>query len=440
MQMQELDDNALLRKYVERDSQEAFATLVARHVNKVYSVALRHTRNPSHAEEITQAVFVIFAQKANKLRQHAVLSGWLYETSRLTAVTHIRSEIRRARREQEASMQTKLNEPSPAIWEELSPAIDAAIGKLDRKDHDALVLRFIDGKSMAEVGAILGASEDAAKMRVSRALEKIRKLLVKRGFHCTTSILAQQLSASSICVAPAALIKSATAIAIAKGATASTSTLILIKGTLKIMAWTKAKTAIVVTACLLLTFGTATTTIILIQRQPVQAIPKGWSVLKGSVDEWSWSGGKIHAHSTSFESILASSKTYRDVTLSVVAGTTNREASLAFRLQDADNGYVVIYTPGDTPRTGDAGHIILEKKISGEEIELGAYRGRIFSSLGQSAKIEVSAKGSWILVRLNDVVVLRCKDTTYSGGFIGLRIFGDGDYPCDATFSQLTFY
>jgi RNA polymerase sigma factor (sigma-70 family) len=438
--MQELDDIALLRQYTEQNSEEAFAMLVSRHINKVYSVALRHTRNPHQAEEITQAVFVILAKKSGQLGKKVILTGWLYETSRLTAMTFIRNEIRRARREQEVYMQSTLNEPSPAIWEELTPVIDAAIGKLDHKDRDALVLRFFDGKSMGEVGAVLGASEDAAKMRVSRALEKIRKLLAKRGFHCTTSILAQQLSASSICIAPAALAKSATAMAIAKGATASTSTLILIKGALKIMAWTKAKTAIVFTAGLLLTFGTATTTIILIQRQPVQAIPKGWSVLKGSVDDWSCSGGTIHAHSTSFESILASSKTYRDVTLSVVAGTTNREASLAFRLQDADNGYVVIYTPGDTPRTGDAGHIILEKKISGEEIELGAYRGRIFSSLGQSAKIEVSAKGSWILVRLNDVIVLRCKDATYSAGFIGLRIFGDGDYPCDATFSQLTFY
>src|SRR5580765_8147151 len=103
--MQELDDIALLRQYTEQNSEEAFAALVARHVNKVYSVALRHTRNPHQAEEITQAVFVILARKANKLPQHIVLSGWLYETSRLTAVTFIRSAIRRARREQEAHMQ-----------------------------------------------------------------------------------------------------------------------------------------------------------------------------------------------------------------------------------------------------------------------------------------------------------------------------------------------
>jgi RNA polymerase sigma factor (sigma-70 family) len=97
--MQELDDIALLREYLEHASEEAFATLVTRHVNKVYSVALRHTRNPHQAEEITQAVFVLLAKKARHLGKGVVLSGWLYQTARLTAVTFIRSEIRRARRD-----------------------------------------------------------------------------------------------------------------------------------------------------------------------------------------------------------------------------------------------------------------------------------------------------------------------------------------------------
>src|SRR6266853_212341 len=104
--MQELNDIALLREYVDHDSEEAFATLVARHVNKVYSVALRHTRNPHQAEEITQAVFGILARKSRYLGRAVILSGWLYQTARLTAVTFVRSEVRRAHREQEAHMQT----------------------------------------------------------------------------------------------------------------------------------------------------------------------------------------------------------------------------------------------------------------------------------------------------------------------------------------------
>jgi DNA-directed RNA polymerase specialized sigma24 family protein len=121
--MQELDDIALLRQYTEQNSEEAFATLVSRHVNKVYSVALRHTRNPHQAEEITQAVFVILATKSRRLGKAVVLSGWLYQTARLTAVTFIRGEIRRARREQDAHMQTFLNETESDVWPQIAPRI-----------------------------------------------------------------------------------------------------------------------------------------------------------------------------------------------------------------------------------------------------------------------------------------------------------------------------
>src|SRR6059058_5779777 len=114
--MLELDDSVLLKEYVERGSEEAFAALVSRHVNKVYSVALRHTRNPHQAEEITQAVFVILAKKSRNLGRGVVLSGWLYQTARLTAVTFIRSEIRRTRREEEAYMQNLLNENESDVW------------------------------------------------------------------------------------------------------------------------------------------------------------------------------------------------------------------------------------------------------------------------------------------------------------------------------------
>ncbi len=259
--MQELDDSALLREYVERDSEEAFAALVTRHVNKVYSVALRLTGNPHSAEEITQAVFVILARKSRQLGKRVILSGWLYQTARLTAVTFIRGGIRRARREQEACMQTALNENESNTWMQIAPLLDAAMAVLNEADRHAVVLRFFDGKSLREVGAALGANEEAAKKRVSRALEKLRAFFAKRGVNSTTAIIADAISANSVQAAPVALAKSVTAVAIAKGATASGSTLTLIKGALKIMAWTKAKTAIVIGAGILLSAGTATVTI-----------------------------------------------------------------------------------------------------------------------------------------------------------------------------------
>src|ERR1043165_5607687 len=128
--MLELDDSVLLREYVERGSEEAFPTLVRRHVDKVYSVALRHTRNPHQAEEITQAVFIILAGKSRRLGKGVILSGWLCRTARLTAVTFVRSEIRRIQREQEAHMQNLLNETAPDVWPQIAPLLDAALAAL----------------------------------------------------------------------------------------------------------------------------------------------------------------------------------------------------------------------------------------------------------------------------------------------------------------------
>lgn len=285
----------------------------------------------------------------------------------------------------------------------------------------------------------MGVSENTAKTRVSRALEKLRRFFAKRGVVSTTAIIAAAISANSIQAAPEALAKSVTAVAITKGAAASASTVALTKGALKVMAWAKAKTAIVVGACVLLPAGTVTTIAICNRVIPVHNIPRDWSVLDGDHGQWNWADGRINAHSTSFETILASHETYRDFSLSAIASTTNREASLAFRLQDADNGYIIVFGPNGTPRA-DAGHLALVKKISGKETTLASYHGRVFSSIGQSAKVAVTAQGSLIEVRLNDVRILRITDTTFSTGRIGLRIFGDGDSPCDSTFSNLIFY
>jgi len=255
------DDLTLLREYSRSHSEPAFATLVSRHVNLIYSVALRQVRNPHLAEEITQAVFIILARKADKLDGKTILSAWLCRTARFVSARALRTEFRRQRREQEAYMQSHLNEPEPDVWRQIAPWLDDALAQLGQTDHDALVLRFFENKSLGEVGAAIGASEDTARMRVNRALEKLRKFFTKRGVESTAAAIGETISANSVQVAPVALAKAVTAIAVAKGATASLSTLTLIKGALKIMAWTKVKTAAVIGVSALIAIGTTTMTV-----------------------------------------------------------------------------------------------------------------------------------------------------------------------------------
>jgi RNA polymerase sigma factor (sigma-70 family) len=247
------DDLTLLREYARLNSEEAFAALVSRHINLVYSVALRQVRDPGLAEEITQAVFIILARKAGSLGPKTILSGWLCRTARYASANALTIQRRRQHREQEAHMQSILNEPaSDETWTQIAPLLDGAMEQLGQKDHDALVLRFFEGRNFKEVGAALGASEDAAKMRVSRALEKLRKFFTKRGVSSTTAIIAGAISVNSVQAAPVALAKAVTAVAIAKGVAASGSTLVLAKGVLKAMAWAKMKFAFGFGAAILL--------------------------------------------------------------------------------------------------------------------------------------------------------------------------------------------
>ncbi len=266
------DDMELVQAYAVHQSEQAFETLVSRYVNLVYSAAIRQVHDQDMAEEITQVVFIILARKAGKLGPKTILPSWLHRTAGFAASNALRVQHRRAQREHEAHMQTISGETaSEETWMQIAPLLDSAMGQLGQKDHAALVLRFFENRNFKEVGAALGASEDAAKKRVNRALEKLKKFFTKRGVSSTTVIIAGVISSNSVQAAPVALAKSVTAAAITKGVASSVSTLTLMKGALKLMAWSKIKTALVASIVVLAVAGTTVATIRHVERKQAEA-------------------------------------------------------------------------------------------------------------------------------------------------------------------------
>ncbi|MDB6037337.1 MAG: polymerase sigma factor, sigma-70 family, partial [Verrucomicrobiales bacterium] len=201
-------NNQLLERYAQGGSQYAFQELVERHINLVHSAALRESLGDvSRAEDITQAVFVELARQANRLVAHPALSGWLYTCVRRMTANVRRSEQRRQRREQESFTMSKILEPDPldTLWQEVRPELDNVMHELAEKDRTAVVLRYFEGRTLKEVGLALGLTENAARMRLERSLEKLRLLLSKRGVKSTASTLATALTAGAVLTAPSIL-------------------------------------------------------------------------------------------------------------------------------------------------------------------------------------------------------------------------------------------
>jgi RNA polymerase sigma factor (sigma-70 family) len=254
--MSDTHDMDLVREYAARVSESAFSELVQRHINLVYSVALRFTRDAGDAEDVTQAVFIILARKAARLRPKTVLTGWLYETTRFTAMKLLRTRVRQIAREQEAYMQSTLNAPNTdTAWNQLAPILEEGMSRLNEKERALIALRFFENKSGSETAAILGIQESAAHKRANRAVEKLRAFFRRRGVLLPAAAMTAAMTANSVQAAPAPLAKSVTAAAVVKGAAVSGSISTLINGALKLMAWAKIKTTVVVAASALLATG-----------------------------------------------------------------------------------------------------------------------------------------------------------------------------------------
>lgn len=216
-------DHDLLGQFTREQLQDAFTALVNRHMNLVYSAALRQVRSPQLAEEVCQAVFTQLARHAAKLTPNTVLTAWLYQVTRNAAIDIIRCEARRQAREQIAFQMSDMND-TPAGWTHIEPLLDEAMQSLDATDRTAILLRYFENKSLQEVGETLGTSEDAAQKRVSRAVDRLREFFSERKLTVGASGLVALVSANAIQAAPAALAGAVATGAFLTSATVSTST------------------------------------------------------------------------------------------------------------------------------------------------------------------------------------------------------------------------
>jgi RNA polymerase sigma factor (sigma-70 family) len=225
-------DSELLQRYVAERAEPAFAELVRRHIDLVFFAALRLAEGDrSLAEDVTQDVFTDLARKATRLTTHTSLVGWLYTSTRYCARDALRSDRRRHIREQQAFAMNQLLQPEPSLdWEQLRPLLDDAMHSLNESDRQAVLLRFFNRLPLAEVGARLAVSENTARMRVDRALDKLRGHLAKRGFTSTAAVLATMLSNHAVQSAPMGLAATVTTAAVAVGATTAAGGLAVLMG------------------------------------------------------------------------------------------------------------------------------------------------------------------------------------------------------------------
>ncbi len=233
-----MSDREQLAAYIQRGDEDAFASLMSRHIGLVYGAAYRLLGDPGRAEEVTQAAFLSLAQKPPKLTQRSSLSTWLYSTASHKAIDVLRQEAARKRREEShAKMmhdQSDNHEPR-AVWQEIAPVLEEAMQSLGEGDRTAMLLRYFEERPLREVSQVLGISEAAARKRVSRALARLRAWYAKRGFTGTSSALAVALGAYAVEPLPATTTSSAIQTVLAQASATPTTATATLASTLMTM-------------------------------------------------------------------------------------------------------------------------------------------------------------------------------------------------------------
>ena len=229
------DDRQLLRRFAEERSEAAFGELVTRHLPLVYSTAVRQTGGDEHlAKDVAQLVFTDLARKAPGFSENIILAGWLHRATIFAARQILRGERRRREREQQAIAMNAPSSETKNDWQQIRPLLDEALDRLNKADRDALLLRFFEQQSFAQIGINLDGSEDAARKRITRALEKLRSILQKHGVATTAAALSTVMSANAVQVVPAGLAVALTNTSLTAAVTGTTFTLLKIMTTAQI--------------------------------------------------------------------------------------------------------------------------------------------------------------------------------------------------------------
>ncbi|MBK8857663.1 MAG: sigma-70 family RNA polymerase sigma factor [Opitutaceae bacterium] len=226
------NDSELLHRYVEEGDEGAFTTLVHRHIGLVYSCALRRVGQDAHlAEDLTQKVFCDLARKAPSLLNHPALAGWLFANTQFASAALVRSERRRKARETQATTMESIlhhtGQETAIDWDRLRPQLDELLMELKALDRDAVILRFFEKRSFADIAAALGLTEDGARKRVERSVEKLRNQLSRRGVTSGASALAFALTAQAGATVPPSLAAHVAGSALADALAAGTGASVL---------------------------------------------------------------------------------------------------------------------------------------------------------------------------------------------------------------------
>lgn len=230
------DDRQLLRRFATERSEAAFGDLVTRHLPLVYSTAIRQAGGDEHlAKDVAQVVFTDLARKAPGLSENVILAGWLHRATIFAARQILRGDRRRREREQQAVTMNAPSSDTESDWQQIRPLLDEALDRLNKTDRNALLLRFFEQQSFAQIGINLGGSEEAARKRITRALDKLRTVLQRHGVATTAAALSTVMSANAVQVVPAGLAAALTSTSLTAVATGTTFTL------LKIMTATQIK-------------------------------------------------------------------------------------------------------------------------------------------------------------------------------------------------------